>query len=469
MAVTTAAYHPSYSQLGRISATYIEIVVDSVGQYSDIEISDDGNGIALVGNKYTYPNCLAYSPDFGESWKTLDYMEKPNFTFQYTHYYSDFVKVSFLDNNNLFINSHYNRFYKYNIDTPRREEYIVQNITSLNDARNYDFITMAENNGRYFIYSRSEGGTHYDDNSTIVILDPIDLSRKIVEFNMETLAELTEPRGKDRWSNPSYDDELVTSDGCFLTTIAHYSYNENDSLVPTRSLAKIKDFDNPEWELLPFSLSDPTAQHFIYFDDSDNGIVSTYNEDNKFYPRMYRTTDGGNSWAKIYEDNEKQYVPRDFKRLNDSTLFARSSKFELYRSTDNGSSWFRIESGITKTLTGFEIIDKNNLLVAYNQNTIAKITLGSVISNIEDSGNSNFGNSAYPNPATNTVNIDLTPDQFIKASKSEITVYDVIGNEINTNGEIRIENNKVVWDCSTKPSGVYIIRIDEEIYKVIKE
>lgn len=442
--------------------------VDTIGQYSDIEISDDGNGIALVGNRYTYPNCLAYSPDFGKSWKTLDYIEMPDFTFQYTHYYSDFVKVSFLDDDNLFINSHYNRFYKYKIDTPRREEYIVQNITSLNSARGYDFITMAKNNGKYFIYSRSEGGTHYDDNSTIITLDPIDLSRTIVEFDMETLAELIEPRGKDRWSSPSYDDELITNDGCFLTTIAHRSYNEKDSLVPTRSLAKINNLDNPEWELIELNLTNPNAEHYIYFDDCNNGILSTYKEHNKFYSRMYRTTDGGNSWTKIYEDNEKQYVPREFKRLNDSTLFARSSKFELYRSTDNGSSWYRIESGITKFLTDYEIIDENNLLVAYNQNTIAKITLGSIISSVEEEG-INSSNNAYPNPATNIVNIDLTPDQFIKANKSEIKVYDVIGNEINTNDEIRIENNKVVWDCSTKPSGVYFIRINDEINKVIKE
>ena len=442
--------------------------VDTIGQYSDIEISDDGNGIALVGNKYTYPNCLAYSPDFGESWKTLDYIEMPDFTYQYTHYYSDFVKVSFLDDDNLFINSHYNRFYKYNIDTPRREEYIVQNITSLNSARGYDFITMAENNGRYIIYTRSDGSTNYNDNSTIVILDPIDLSRKIVEFDMETLAELTEPRGKDRWSNPSYDDEMVTKEGCFLTTIAHYSYNEKDSLVPTRSLAKITDFDNPEWELLPFSLSDPTAQHFIYFDDCNNGIVSTYEEHNKFYSRMYRTTDGGNSWTKIYEDNEKQYVPREFKRLNDSTLFARSSKFELYRSTDNGSSWYRIESGITKFLTDYEVIDENNLLVAYNQNTIAKITLGSIISSVEEEG-INSSNNAYPNPATNTVNIDLDYNQYIQTNELDIKVYDVIGNEVSTEGEVSIEDDKVMWNCASKPPGVYYIRIDEEIYKVIKE
>ena len=113
---------------------------------------------------------------------------------------------------------------------------------------------------------------------------------------------------------------------------------------------------------------------------------------------------------------------------------------------------YRIESGITKFLTDYEIIDENNLLVAYNQNTIAKITLDSVISSIEDGDNSDSGNSAYPNPATNTVNIDLDFEQYLRANELDIKVYDVIGNEVNTEGHISIENDKVIWNCVNKPS-----------------
>lgn len=84
----------------------------------------------------------------------------------------------------------------------------------------------------------------------------------------------------------------------------------------------------------------------------------------------------------------------------------------------------------------------------------------------------------YPNPANNSVNVKFYWDISLPMDVSDISIYDLTGNELNVEGDLTINKQEqyygnLVWDCSEVPTGVYIINInhgtEERSVKVIVE
>jgi len=81
--------------------------------------------------------------------------------------------------------------------------------------------------------------------------------------------------------------------------------------------------------------------------------------------------------------------------------------------------------------------------------------------------------SSYPNPfnPVTTIKYDLYEDSFVK-----ITIYDVLGNEINhlVNQKVSSGTKTIKWDATNNegdkiPSGVYIYMIETETHKKTKK
>lgn len=449
-------------KLGQLDASVEYIKIDTNGYYSHITVKDSGRIIAVCGSYNNSPQCLALSKDYGNSWINIGIMtdeENPNNL--------DFVEIEITEDSNIVVFSNSNLIAIYRWDLEQND---IKYINKVDQDKSYflSYTTHSIINGKFCVYQREANTSNYNDLSSISTFDYGSMTSTTEKLDMERFIKLLEPRDESYYRFKRFDDSQLVSDNCFYATTVMYLYppDEPDAYAEQkRCLVKIKDISNPEWEVIPLLETDSTAFHYLYFDDCLNGYLSTYNNE---YPRLYKTSNGGESWIKIYEDNEQKYVFRDIKRANDSTLFATSGLSNLYRSTDNGISWSRIVSELSERTTGYEIIDESILLVSYDKNTIAKLIIDNSISNIEEEGIT-YSNAAYPNPATNTINIDLDYDQYIRANELDITVYDVIGNEVSTEGEISTENHKAIWNCTSQPSGVYFIKINDEIYKVIKE
>lgn len=451
----------SYSKLGHINASLKKIEIDSNGYYAYITSYNNGKYIGLSGSSADYPNCVAFSSDYGDTWKKIDWFDMPDFGFQYQKYLIDFKDSYFIDTNHLMVFSDKNKYIMYNLNSSYKEEFLLRNNLSIEVGGFYDYILSEKIDSEYYIYSRINGLIDaYNDKSSITIFNPETFSRKIINFDMEQFHELTEAR-EGRTQPPNYDDVFLTKDKCFFATIINYIDIGEKYPVQVRSLVKIADLDNPQWEVINLRFTDATAKHFIYFDDAKNGYLSTYESYYHFYPRIYHTTDGGNTWEKIYEDNESQYVPRNFKRVNDSTLFATSGSLNIYRTTDNGYTWNRLDyeeinGGI---ITDYEIIDENTILVAYDENTVAKITIDTKNGIIGGDDIAESGISISPQPAFTEVKLKIDKSIFNMLNLEDITIYNIIGEKI-INPKIVINNSNIVtWDCSTTPAGIYLINI----------
>jgi hypothetical protein len=295
---------------------------------------------------------------------------------------------------------------------------------------------------------------------------------------MKKLQKLTDFRIGERDDSPYYDDEFLTKDNCFFATIANWIDVGEEYPILTRSLIKISDLENPEWEVVNIRFTDSIANHFIYFDDCQNGFLSTSKTYQLLYPRLYSTSDGGKTWQKIYEDDEYKFVFKSFRRANDSTLFAFSGLSDIFRSTDNGFNWSIIESENIGRISDFQIIDGRTLLVAYNENTIAKVTISDNITGIVESSNSLKVYPPYPNPAKSEVKVLFYWDINLPMTTDDISIYDITGKKIDAVGKISLVKQEshyvnIIWDCSSVQPGIYLINIkhgtEEKAVKVVVE
>lgn len=455
-----------YSQLDFIDATVEYIEIDTNGFYSDISIKDKGRIIAVCGSYYSSPQCLALSDDFGESWKAIDII-----TEEENKNNLDFVDLELTYDNNVVVISNHNLISVYNKDLELME---LKYINEKNQKFSYlfEYTTHTKYGNKFSIFQKEENSPSYNDLSSISIFDLNSMSMNTQELDMESFIKLLEPRDESYYRSKKFDDSQIVSNNCFLATTVMYvpvdglpiSYS-----AQKRCLVKINDIANPEWEVIPLLQTDSTAYHFIYFDDCENGFISTYKTYRKEYPRIYKTTDGGINWELIYQDDEEKYVLREFKRANDTTLFATSGLSNFYRSTDNGYSWSKIISDLKENTRGYEIIDENTLLVAYNKNSIAKLNINRYISSVDDTKVELFISPPYPQPARSAVTIEFGNYML---SKQDITIYNIEGREIK-NQEITINYNTLIWDCSSAQPGIYLINIkhssEEKAVKVVVE
>ena len=327
-------------------------------------------------------------------------------------------------------------------------------------SNNGQFITISDDNGE----SWTTSGIGYINSKAPPISEIVLRNDTIILFT--TIGIKVSTNKGEEWIDYFGGDlnkEERASD--FFKTNSKYFIRNSNGVYST-------DYDLNDWELV--------------LDSSESGILDMryifdYWDDETIYYDSFMNKVGVSVYSYSFKTGQSKLFWDNLSRDTSahSLLKARSSYIMAYGSSvivshDEGKNWesYKLDIFGPDSLNGnfiYNLLVKDNRLIVATRNGIAYADLSefgittSVENEIEPK------NTAYPNPATNSVSIDLDYNQYIQTNELDIKVYDVIGNEVSTEGEFNIENDKVMWNCASKPSGVYFIRIDEEIYKVIKE
>lgn len=460
-------YNFVYSQTDIVNTTTDYIEVDSLGQYAYISLSEDKNRIVLSGSVYNEPQNLSISNDFGLNWTNLASFENQS---EGVIDQIDFIRAYFISDDSLVIFSNDNKYLIYSFENNNLDTFFL-NPNMKGISYSFTIFEIRKSNREFYIFQKSLGSSKYYDNSTIIKLDFNNGYTEVNELDMLKFAQLTDERNPEKYRYPNVDDYFITEDGCFFMTGVMRLLNNDGIVEQKKGLIKIDANESLEWQKSPFYFSDSTAEHYLFFDDCKNGLLSTYRTYRKEYPRIYKTTDGGDNWEKIFEDNKNKFVLRDFKRADDSTLYATSADLDIYRSTNNGKTWLRLKHDLTYKFTDYTIIDKNTILVAYNKSSIAKITIDDSKSPVVKNYNSSKISPPYPQPAHSHVTIEIdNPNYAIE--KNTLDIYDFLGRKLEDQ-EVDISKNSIRWNCSSVEPGVYLINIkhgtEEKAVKVLVE
>jgi len=209
----------------------------------------------------------------------------------------------------------------------------------------------------------------------------------------------------------------------------------------------------------------------------DKSFISSqlvYSDINKFIENIYKSTDFGETWKLTYsgeaQDNSR-YTNAVFEEDVDTIYFVNQIK--ILKSTNKGETWVRenFKNYIYST-NGFS--SKNNikyLITGSPSNTVLNKSIKTdfvssveiIENNIEDI-NYLYTMPPFPNPSTNTITTKIYWDSSIDINLENIGIYDIMGNKIIANDNIRLEklNNysgNLIWDTSNQPKGTYLLKI----------
>ncbi|TAH25339.1 MAG: T9SS C-terminal target domain-containing protein [Cytophagales bacterium] len=200
----------------------------------------------------------------------------------------------------------------------------------------------------------------------------------------------------------------------------------------------------------------------VYFVNKSLGYVFS---DNGVF---YKTTDGGESWVSI-----KSSLPTTHSSANFELMIFRTEKeghltsfgkFTLV-SKDN-ISW---EIGTFPSGRAIDFVNETNgamilqygyFLKYFDNQALVKENVVANVTSVENSNSMNKNFVVFPNPFTDELEI------FTKEESLQLSVYDLLGNEILRNLEI---NNGKTNALNTLPNGVYILKNKQhQAIKIIK-
>lgn len=194
----------------------------------------------------------------------------------------------------------------------------------------------------------------------------------------------------------------------------------------------------------------------IYFPTENTGFVGG------FGGRLYRTTNGGQSWIRL-GDTSNYYPIIDMFFVNENIGYMCSDK--LYQTNDSGKTWVEI-SFIHNGTSSIWFTDELNGYVVGGEGDIFKtVNAGAVSTNNPVKPKSFY--TVYPNPTDGLVTID---NDHKSSEPLQVSVYNTIGNLIYKN---QYTEPVIQIDLRDYPSGMYFIKISgngrNEVMKVINQ
>jgi Secretion system C-terminal sorting domain len=221
---------------------------------------------------------------------------------------------------------------------------------------------------------------------------------------------------------------------------------------------------------------------------------------------VFSSTNNGESWVHSYESYNWQVGSF---AVIDSTLFGGMWSGSVFRSTDMGLTWTRCDSGLTDSVTNYDLIilslgvsGKNLFAGTFLHGVYLSTNMGNSWLSINDNQGIGYGSDInslvvidnnifagasgiwrrplrevtslgessylqpdrfnvaqnYPNPfnPATTINYSIPSRSFVT-----ITVYDVLGRKVATlaNYEQEAGTHQIKFDGSSFPSGIYFYRL----------
>jgi|GEM_PF-1597395 len=160
------------------------------------------------------------------------------------------------------------------------------------------------------------------------------------------------------------------------------------------------------------------------------------------------TSDGGNAYISF----------QDTLFVTDDLFNKKNWNYHLL--PENG----RVTNPLKKFGNKFYCRYKDNE-TPWSNNTFWIEPLDKLISSVENIEDINYLYTMppFPNPSTNTITTKIYWDSSIDINLENIGIYDIMGNKIHSNDNIRLEklNNysgNLIWDTSNQPKGTYLLK-----------
>ncbi len=185
----------------------------------------------------------------------------------------------------------------------------------------------------------------------------------------------------------------------------------------------------------------------------DNIIVGAYTA-------VYISTDAGDNWVKT----EYPTKPVNSLQVKGNDIFVGSSIAGVYLSKDNGNTWNQFNSGLKNlNINSLAIIGKE--IFTGTSDGLFKAKLSDFgISNAKDEKLAENYLRIYPNPTENilTIYLDKTWNESI-----DMQIFDILGQYVLQN-KIPAGVNKWEVNLETLPTGIYFVKCDNNINRIIK-
>ncbi len=243
--------------------------------------------------------------------------------------------------------------------------------------------------------------------------------------------------------------------------------DKNIYIPTTKGLLQSTD-NGKDWNI--FITKENMLNSNIWYTIVKNNVkVYGFNEEGD----LFITENQGSDWQLIGDEISEYYAPNDVLEIDNSLVVVVGGGVVV--SNDRGVTWNSLlieskhEDGSHYALR--KVVEKNGYLIAATDYGIWKAKLsdiGIVKSSVESEiiPNSYY---PYPQPAHSEVTIEFGNYNLVGKN---ISIYNVEGKELR-NQIIRINNNSIIWDCSSALPGIYLINIkhgsDEKSVKVVVE
>lgn len=173
------------------------------------------------------------------------------------------------------------------------------------------------------------------------------------------------------------------------------------------------------------------------------------------YGNLVRTTDGGDNWVKFNNTVSSDLTSISF--LNEQQGFIVGENGTILYTSNGGASFNFVTSPTSNALTGVKMTATNQAVAVGTRKTILKYgTLGLSNETISVLDENNV--RVYPNPALNTVNIELAEGL---GKETKVSIYDITGKLLYSKTH-NLSVNKASIDINAFVSGVYTVRIETE-------
>jgi len=140
----------------------------------------------------------------------------------------------------------------------------------------------------------------------------------------------------------------------------------------------------------------------------------------------------------------------------------------VYHSTDKGNSWALVNNGLTNTSINSIASNKSNIYVGTGNGGVYRAYLSSFgINDVKEKNILNDELVISPNPCGDYIDLDVKSESKIDLSKSNIMIYNIVGEMIKSVGSQNSEHQRI--DVSALPSGFYILKLDNLVKKFVKE
>ncbi len=180
--------------------------------------------------------------------------------------------------------------------------------------------------------------------------------------------------------------------------------------------------------------------------------------------KICRSTDAGATWSTVYNigDNNGFYGINDFYIYSSTQIFAATDSGFVY-SLNSGVNWSRYNVGLNfsnyENLMKHITVSGNYIVAGVNTSggaRIVRLPISQIITGagLNEKSLSNLENKVYPNPASQTAQIEVSDLQF--ESNCEVKLFDGLGREV---GKFPMTSGKAQLNLENNAKGIYTFNV----------